>query len=153
VSIPLGEEISQTTGAVRAGVVSKELYEIGYVELISCEGLLDGPSVSPHPLKEFSDDSNRLRCICRRNTTAFAEMTHKNPNARDNLAGAILRCSRTATARTMPRERSHGPVVDLLDVETFMLEPDAEVREAVKMESCHDGVVPSPDELTFVVVE
>ena len=33
----------------------------------------------------------------------------------------------------MPRERSHGPVVDLLDVETFMLEPDAEVREAVKM--------------------
>jgi hypothetical protein len=96
VSIPLGEEISQATGAVRAGIVSEELYEIGYVEPMSCEGLLDDPSVSPHPLKEFSDDSNRLRRICRRNTTAFAEMTRKNPNARDYLAGAILRCSRTA---------------------------------------------------------
>ena len=60
---------------------------------------------------------------------------------------------RTATARTVPREGSHGPLVGLLDVETFTLEPDSEMRDAAQMQPRHVGVVASPNELTFVVAE
>jgi hypothetical protein len=53
----------------------------------------------------------------------------------------------------MPRERRHHPVVDLLDLEASTLEPESEVRDAVKMQSRDVGLVASPAELTFVVVE
>jgi len=55
--------------------------------------------------------------------------------------------------RTMPLERSHGRVVDLLDIEAFTLEPDCDVPDAVKMPSRHVRLVAGPDELTLVVVE
>jgi hypothetical protein len=33
----------------------------------------------------------------------------------------------------MPSERGHGPVVDLLDVEPFTIEPDTEVHDALML--------------------
>jgi hypothetical protein len=91
VSIPLGEEVSQASGRVGLGVVAEKIDEVGHIELIGCEGRLDGSTVSPHPLKEFTNDRRWLRqCLCGCNATAFAEMAHKDPNARDYVAGVVL---------------------------------------------------------------
>jgi hypothetical protein len=154
VSIPLGEEVSQAGGRIRLWVVAENLDEVGHVELIGGEGRLDGPAVSSHPLEEFTNDGRWLRwCLCGCNATAFAKMTHKDPDARDNLAGVVLRCPRAPAARPMPIERRHDTVVDLVDLETLTLEPDSEVRDAVKVQSRDVRVVAGPDELTFIVVE
>ena len=90
-SIPLGEEVSEASGRVGLGVVAEKIDEGGHVELIGCEGRLDGSPVSPHPPKEFTNDRRWLRHdLCGRDGPAIAEMTHKVPHARDSVAGVVV---------------------------------------------------------------
>ena len=53
----------------------------------------------------------------------------------------------------MPIERSHGPFINRLELNAFELEPNAKMRDRVKMQPRHVVVVPGPDELLFVVLK
>jgi hypothetical protein len=152
VSIALGQKVAQASGAIRLGVVSEDVDEVGHIELIRPKSPLGCPAVSPHPPKECSNDRGWLRsCLCRCEATALAKMAHRDSNARDKMT--VLRCPRTSAVRAMPIERHYGPVVDLPDVKAFALKPDSKVHSATEMQPNDTDLVAGLQELDFVVTE
>jgi hypothetical protein len=89
-SIPLLDEIPQTTCRIRAWLISKDIDELGHVALIGAERRLRHASLSSHPPAKVSDHGGGLRSGGDDlSDSPLAQIPQENTNARHDRSATI----------------------------------------------------------------
>jgi hypothetical protein len=154
VPTPLRNEVSETAGRICPRIVPKEADEVPCIASVRGQCALDDAAVDFHPLEEPLDQSDRLGSgLDDRDDSPLTEMLEESADTREGLSGVIAGGAWARARQAVPFKHLEGRFVDRFQTAMLALDPDAEVRDGVEIESGNPGVVPGPEESPLVFTE